>query len=79
MAALFPRPSAKTLAVARARVDLACPVHGQGVVDRYPALRVHGWKMISRCRECLLVLAEEEPPTPLGFSYVPNSLHLDRA
>jgi hypothetical protein len=79
MNALFPRPRADTLVVERLiATDIKCQSHPQARVETYPVLRANGWKRISRCPECLAVLRESEPPTPLGFSYVPPSIELSR-
>ena len=51
--------------------DTTCECCGGSRIERYPVLRVRGWKMITRCQDCLTVLRSEDAPTPLGFTYLP--------
>lgn len=74
---LFRRPEATELRVERREVpDATCPACSSNDVREYPVLRVTGWRLVWRCQSCLSVLQEEEPPTPLGFTYKPHSVYL---
>jgi hypothetical protein len=71
-ASLFPAPEQAEVVVEREALDgLDCERCGGSRVERYPILRVGGWKRVTRCRDCLFVLASEDAPTPMGFTYVP--------
>jgi hypothetical protein len=70
-AALFPAPGREEIVVEREAIaDLTCEGCGGSAIERYPVLRVSGWKRVTRCRDCLLVIASEDAPTPMGFTYV---------
>lgn len=76
-AGLFPRPSEQTVSVERDAVaDATCERCGSSHIERYPVLRVTGWKRLTRCQDCLAVSRLEEPPTPLGFTYLPYGSYL---
>ena len=76
-AALFPRPSEETVSVEREAVgDVTCASCGSSHIERYPVLRVIGWKLLTRCQDCLAVCRSEDPPTPLGFTYLPYGSYL---
>jgi hypothetical protein len=71
-AALFPPPQGEEVVVDREAVDgLTCDDCGGSAIERYPVLRVGGWKRITRCADCLAVIESEDAPTPMGFTYVP--------
>jgi hypothetical protein len=70
-AALFSGPGSEEVVVEREAVEgLTCEGCGGSAIERYPVLRVSGWKRVTRCRDCLLVIASEDAPTPMGFTYV---------
>jgi hypothetical protein len=70
-AALFSAPGTEEVVVEREAVEgLICEGCGGSTIERYPVLRVGGWKRVTRCRDCLLVIASEDAPTPMGFTYV---------
>ena len=70
-AALFPAPGEEEVVVPREAVEgLTCEGCGSSAIERYPVLRVRGWKRVTRCRDCLLVISSEDAPTPMGFTYV---------
>lgn len=78
-AALFPRPLESQLVVERQLVPGAtCESCGGSRVERYPVLRVVGWKLLTRCQDCLAVVRSEDAPTPFGFTYLPYGSYLRR-
>jgi hypothetical protein len=78
-AALFPRPAESEIVVARERVAGAtCERCGSSRIERYPVLRVGGWKLLTRCQDCLGVVQSEDAPTPFGFTYLPYGSYLRR-
>ena len=78
-AALFPRPPEAAVAVAREPVEgTECEHCGGAHIERYPVLQIRGWKLITRCQECLAVLRSEDAPTPFGFTYLPYGSYLRR-
>lgn len=74
---MVPEEREPGLDVNRIPVQVTCPACQGTDVKRYPILQVTGWKLVTRCQSCLHVLSMEEPPTPLGFRYVPYSVYLE--
>jgi len=79
MSTLFPRPQDRELVAERRLVPgLSCSRCGAREVRQYRLLRISGWRLVRRCRVCLLILSQVEPESPLGFEYKPYSAYLNR-
>jgi hypothetical protein len=57
----YPRPTERYLDVERRPVDTTCPECGHGDVRRYAAFTAKGPRFVTKCQQCLALVAEEGP------------------
>jgi transcription elongation factor Elf1 len=70
---IYPRPTEKTLSVAREAVEGTCPRCGDAALQRYPVLAETGWFDVVKCQSCLHSVSRERGPM-LGPVQVYSSL-----